>query len=114
MALLVVSAMTAVGWLPTRRLGGDAAIPAMVAGCLISLAGAMMAGWLVMAAEAKMPEARMRTAFLAMVVRLTVVAVCGLAAVLSGLFDRTPLLFWLAAAYVALLPLEVKLAIGAE
>jgi hypothetical protein len=38
----------------------------------------------------------------------------GLAAVLSGLFARMPLLFWLATTYVALLPLEVRLAIAPE
>ena len=42
---------------------------------------------------------------------LAVVGALGLAAALSGAVERIPLLFWLAAAYVALLPLEVKLAI---
>jgi hypothetical protein len=46
-----------------------------------------------------------------MMVRLVVVIVLGLAAALSGEFSRQPLLFWIAAAYVALLPLEVRLAI---
>ena len=47
----------------------------------------------------------------AMFVRLAVVLVLGLAAALSGEFARSPLLFWMATAYVALLPLEVRLAI---
>jgi hypothetical protein len=46
-----------------------------------------------------------------MMVRLAVVLVLGIATALSGVFARSPLLFWLAAAYMALLPLEVKLAI---
>jgi hypothetical protein len=53
----------------------------------------------------------MQRAFLAMVVRLAVVVVFGLSAALSGVVARMPLLFWLATAYVALLPLEVKLAV---
>jgi hypothetical protein len=95
-------------------MGGAAAPLAMVVGCAISLAGAALAGWLLVLASPKTPEARMQTAFLAMVVRLTVVAVLGLAAVFAGMFERAPLLFWLAAAYIALLPLEVKLAIESE
>jgi hypothetical protein len=54
----------------------------------------------------------MQRALLAMMVRLAIVVVLGAAAVLSGTLPRVPLLFWLATTYVALLPLEVKLAIG--
>ena len=46
-----------------------------------------------------------------MMVRLAVVLVLGIAAALSGEFARSPLLFWMATAYVVLLPLEVRLAI---
>ena len=56
----------------------------------------------------------MQRAAMAMFCRLTIAAVLGFAAALSGEVARMPLLFWLATAYVALLPLEVKLAIGNE
>ncbi|MGB7217675.1 MAG: hypothetical protein WBD07_02605 [Vicinamibacterales bacterium] len=111
LAALVVTALMGIGFLPTRRLGGEAALPAMLVGCLISLTAALMAGWLLVAAGGKMPTERMQTAFLAMVVRLGVVVALGLAAALSGELARTPLLFWLATSYVVLLPLEVRLAI---
>ena len=114
LAILVVFVLIGIGWVPTRRLGGVTALAAMAAGCVISLVGAALAGWLLVVTSPKTPEARMQTAFLAMVVRLTVVAVLGLAAVVAGTFERTPLLFWLAAVYIALLPLEVKLAIESE
>jgi len=107
----VVIGLLAVGILPTRHLAGDAALTAMVAGCAISLVSAAMAGGLLVAVEGTSPEARMQRAFLAMVVRLAVVVVLGAAAVFSGMLARMPLLFWLATAYVALLPLEVMLAI---
>jgi hypothetical protein len=103
-----------IGFLPTRRLGGEAALPAMLAGCLISFTGAAVAGWLLVATRLETPAGRIRKAFLAMVVRLSVVGVLGLAAALSGELARTALLFWLATSYVALLPLEVKLAIDSE
>jgi hypothetical protein len=107
----VVLLLGGVGYVPTRRLAGHEAISAMAAGCAISLAGAAMAGWLVVATPAETAVARMQRAFLAMTVRLAIVVVLGVAAVLSGAFAPMPLLFWLATTYVVLLPLEVKLAI---
>ena len=111
LAVLVVAALLGIGFVPTRRLAGDAALPAMLVGCLISLASAAVAAWLLVAADNTAPDARMQTAFRAMIVRLVVVAVLGLAAALSGTLSRMPLLFWVATSYVALLPLEVRLAI---
>jgi len=111
LAAAIVILLCAVGWLPTRRLSGDAGVIAMAAGCGISLISAALAGGLLTALGAETPEARMRRAFLAMVVRLAVVIAFGLAAALSGAVARQPLLFWIGTAYVALLPLEVRLAI---
>ena len=111
LAVAIVLGLCAIGWLPTRRLAGDGAVAAMVAGCGISLLSAALAAWLLIIVPAPTPEARMQRGFLAMVVRLAVVVVLGLAAALSGELARQPLLFWIGTAYVALLPLEVKLAI---
>jgi L-cystine uptake protein TcyP (sodium:dicarboxylate symporter family) len=113
-AVGLVVALCAVGYVPTRRLSGENGVAAMAAGCGISLVSAAMAGLLLTAVAAQTPEARMQRGFLAMVVRLAVVTVLGVAAVLSGAFARTPLLFWMATAYLVLLPLEVKLAIASE
>jgi hypothetical protein len=111
LAVAVVFGLCLVGFLPTRRLAGAEAIAAMMAGCAIGLLSAALAGWLLIAVGAETPDARMQRGFLAMIVRLAVVVVLGTAAVLSGEFARAPLLFWMATAYVALLPLEVRLAI---
>jgi len=112
LSFALVAALCAVGYLPTRRVAGEDAVPSMFAGCGISLVAAALAGWLLTAVGAATPEARMQRGFLAMVVRLAVVIVLGVAAALSGQFARAPLLFWMATAYVVLLPLEVKLAIA--
>ena len=112
LAVGLIVALCAVGYVPTRRLAGEDGVGAMAAGCGISLVAAALAGWLLTAIPAETPEARMKRSFLAMVVRLAVVTVLGLAAALSGVFVKTPLLFWMAAAYIVLLPLEVKLAIA--
>jgi hypothetical protein len=110
-AVAIVVGLCVVGWLPTRRLAGTGGVAAMVAGCGISLLSAALAGWLLIVVSGETPEARMQRGFLAMVVRLAVVVVLGMAAALSGEIARQPLLFWIGTAYVALLPLEVKLAI---
>ena len=111
LAVAIVAGLGAIGWLPTRRLAGVEALAAMAAGCGISLVSAALAGGLLIAVPAETPEARMQRGFMAMVVRLAVVVVLGLAAALSGELARQPLLFWIGTAYVALLPLEVRLAI---
>ena len=101
----------------SRRISAFRVMPstesmrAMLAGCAISLVSAALAGGLLIAAAADTPQARMQRGFLAMIVRLVAVIVLGIAAALSGEFQRSPLLFWMATAYVALLPLEVRLAI---
>ena len=114
LAVAVVATLLALGVQPTRRLAGEDALPAMLVGGLISLIGAALAGSVVVASTATTPTARMQKAFLAMTVRLATVVVLGAAAVLGGSLARTPLLFWMATSYVALLPIEVKLAIEFE
>ena len=114
LAVVVVATLFALGVQPTRSLAGDRALPAMLVGGLISLIGAALAGWVVVASRATTPTARMQKAFLAMTVRLATVVVLGAAAVLGGSLARPPLLFWIATSYVALLPIEVKLAIEFE
>ena len=111
LAVAVTLVLCAVGWLPTRRLAGPQALSAMMGGCGISLLAAAAAGWLLISLPADTPQLRMRRAFVAMIVRLFIVLALAIAAALSGEFARTPLLFWLAMAYMALLPLEVRLAI---
>jgi len=108
---VIVVGLCAIGWLPTERLAGTEGVAAMIAGCTISFVSAVLAGGLLIAVAAETPEARMQRSFLAMVVRLAVVVAFGVAAALSGEFSRAPLLLWMATAYVALLPLEVMLAI---
>jgi len=112
-ALLVIVEVAAVGAVPTLRLGGKPAMPAMVLGSAISLIGATMAGWPLAMMQDPTPNVRMQTAMLAMAIRLGVVLALGFAAALSGLVPRQPLLVWLAVSYVVLLPLEVKLAVKA-
>ena len=108
----IAVALCAIGWMPTRRLAGSEAVPAMIAGCGISLVSAALAGWLMTMTDGSTPEGRMRRGMVAMFARLGLVIALSVAAVLSGGFAQRPLLFWMATAYMALLPLEVRLAIS--
>jgi hypothetical protein len=110
-AVAVVAALAGIGFVPTRRLAGDFGILSMLAGCAIGLISAACAGLLLVIAGAETPEARMKRSFLAMVIRLAIIVALAAAAVLSGMFSTAPLLLWMGIAYMALLPLEVRLAI---
>ena len=111
LAVAIVVVMCAAGFLPTRRLAGSDGVPAMFAGCAIGLMSAALAGLLLVAVAAETPEAQMKRSFLAMVVRLGVIVAFGAAATLSGMLATQPLLLWAGITYMALLPLEVRLAI---
>ena len=111
LAVAIVVALCAVGVVPTRRLAGEDGVPGMFAGCAIGLMSAALAGLLLVAIAGDTPEAQMKRSFLAMTGRLAVVVALGAAAALSRMFPTQPLLLWIGISYVALLPLEVRLAI---
>lgn len=111
MAVAVIAALCVLGFLPTRRLAGDEGVPGMLAGCAIGLISAAFAGMLLVTVPGDSPEAKLKRSFMAMMARLAAVVVLGAAAVLSGMFAVPPLLLWMAIAYMALLPLEVRLAL---
>jgi hypothetical protein len=114
LAAIIVTVVLAIGYQPTRHVSGSDALPAMLAGGGIGFIGAALAGVVLVAADPKTPVERMNAVFFAMAVRVITAVVLGAAAVWSGNFARSPLLFWLAMSYVALLPLEVKLAIESQ
>jgi len=112
-AVTVVAAL--LGWLPTRRLGGEGAIPAMLAGCAVSVLASALGGVpiaLTRGAGPAAPAARMQALLMAMAVRFGAVAVLALAAALSGLFPRAPLLIWVAVSYAAQLVVDTRYALA--
>ena len=111
MAAAITAALCVVGILPTRRLAGDSGVPGMFAGCAIGLISAAFAGLLIVAVPGDSPEAKLKRSFMAMMARFAAVVVLGSAAVMSGMFAISPLLLWIAVVYVALLPLEVRIAL---
>jgi uncharacterized membrane protein len=113
----MVVLIIAVGALPTRRLGGDGAIPAMIAGCVIGALASAAGGIPVALArksKATDPAGRLNAMLLSMGLRLAVVIALGAAAVLSGGLERRPLLLWIAISYVALLAVDVWYALRSQ
>jgi hypothetical protein len=108
----VVGALAALGYVPTRRLGGEEAVAAMWAGCAVG-AVASLVGLLpfVFGRGVSTPAGRFQAMLLAMAVRFGVVLVLGLVAALSGWFEHGPLLLWIAISYVALLAVETRFAL---
>ncbi len=102
------------GYLPTRRLGGDGALPALYAGCVIGILASALGGVPIAMAQGKPPAARLSSALFATLVRLAATAVLGSVAALSGWFARSPLLLWIAISYVALLVVDTRYAVGGQ
>jgi hypothetical protein len=110
----VVAAL--LGWLPTRRLGGEEAIPAMLAGCAVSLLASALGGVPIALARGagSTQQGRMQSLLMAMGVRFAAVVVLGLAAVLSGLFRTVPFLLWVAIGYAVQLVVETRYALTTD
>lgn len=100
------------GYLPTRRWGGPAAIEAMLAGCGVSLAAAVL-GALPLLFASPTPQARAQALLLGMALRFMAALGAGLAVAVAGEFAAAPFLMWLAVSYVALLAVEVGLVVRA-
>ena len=107
-AVSVGVALALLGYAPTRRLGGEEAVPAMIAGCLIGvLASAVGAVPVALARRRGARTATLQGMLVSMALRLTVVVALGLSAALSGWFATRPLLIWIALGYMAQLALDV-------
>jgi hypothetical protein len=110
-ATVVTAAVALLGYLPTQRLGGEGAIPAMLAGCAVGLLAALAGGVPVALGRRAGPAAAHQTMMLAMAVRFVAALALGLAVALSGQFAVRPLLVWIAIAYVVLLVVDTWYAV---
>jgi len=108
----VAAAVGAAGYLPTLRLAGAAAVPALVAGSAVAVA-ASAAGGVPIALAGTEPGRRPQAALLATVVRLTTALALALAAVASGRFANRPLAVWTAIGYAAQLAVDSRYAMRA-
>jgi len=107
----VTASITVLGFVPTRHLGGPQAVPALLAGCLIGALGSALGGLVIALRHGGTPADRLNSVLMAMLARLATVVVLGAAAVLSGRFERTALLLWIAISYAALLVVDTMYAL---
>jgi hypothetical protein len=112
-ALAAVVLVAALGFVPTRRLGGEKALAAMIAGCVVGWAASALGGIPVLLARGKAvtPAGRLQAMLASMGLRFGVVIVLGAAAAFSGWFGLKPLLIWIAVSYLALLAVDTWYAV---
>ncbi|MCB9867334.1 MAG: hypothetical protein H6816_11965 [Phycisphaerales bacterium] len=99
-----------IGYLPTQRLGGSAAVAAMLAGCGI----AVLAGWiggLVSCQTGGTGPQQINRVLGATALRLVVAAGLALATALADILPLRPLLLWVALAYLLTLAGETWLVV---
>jgi hypothetical protein len=111
-AVLVAVAIGAAGFVPTLRLGGAAAVRALLAGCAVAVAASAVGG-VPIALAGPRPADRPQAALLAMAARLLTVAILGLAAAASGRFAIRPLAIWTVISYLAQLAVDSRYAMRA-
>jgi hypothetical protein len=111
LVVAVAAVLALLGFAPTRRIGGEEALPAMLAGILIGAVASAIGGLpVLMGRRSGNPAAPLQGMLGGMGARLAAVVALGLSAGLSGWFEARPLLIWIALGYVAQLPLEVRYA----
>jgi hypothetical protein len=110
--VVAVAVVALLGYLPTQRLAGSGAIPAIFAGCSVGILSAAL-GALPIVFAGSSPAAKVQAGLLTIGVRFGSVLLLGLAAVLSGRFERRPLVVWVAVSYVVLLVIESRYAVAA-
>jgi hypothetical protein len=109
-ALAVVIAL--LGYLPTKRWGGEGAVRAMLAGCGVGVVASALGGVPVLLFSGTPGGAGASGALAAMAVRFAAALGLGLAAALSGSFERGPLLLFMAISYMVLLTVDTRYALG--
>jgi len=111
-AVGILALLAALGYLPTRRFGGDPALVAMAAACGICLTASVLGAVPIVLARGWEAARRLTAVLGAMALRLALVLLLGAAAALSGLIETPPLLIWLAVAHAGLLVADTRFALG--
>ncbi len=101
-----------VGWWPSQVLGGGAAVAAMLAGCGISWMASAFGGIPIAMGAGGSGAVPLHSAFAAMALRLLSAVALGTAVAVTGAFERTPLLLWIAISYLTLLTVDTHFALG--
>ena len=112
--ILICLAAAAAGYLPTRNLGGEQAVSAMLLGCGLSLAGSILGSVPVLAAAARSRGIGAPQLLGSLGLRFTVVAAGATAIALSGIVSPRPFLIWVAVSHVLFLIADVSYSVGEQ
>jgi uncharacterized membrane protein len=110
-AVAIGVAAALLGYVPTRRLGGDGALPAMIAGIVIGVIASGVGALPILLARRSGAAPSPVQGLLSMAVRLAVLVVLGVSVALAGVFPARPLIVWIALGYGAQIALEVRYAV---
>jgi uncharacterized membrane protein len=110
-AVAIGVAAALLGYAPTRRLGGDGALPAMIAGLVIGLIASAVGAVPILLARRSGAAPSPVQGLLSTAIRLAALVVLGVSAGLSGAFATRPLIVWIALGYAAQLALDVRYAV---
>jgi hypothetical protein len=99
----IVVALCLVGYLPTRRFVGDAAVGVVLAGGAVALVASLAGTVPLLAVRGRPPVGKVAAAMGSIAVRLAVVAVLATAVALSGLVDTKAFLTWVVVSHLGLL-----------
>jgi hypothetical protein len=110
-AVAISIAAALLGYVPTRRLGGDGALPAMAAGIAVGVIASAVGALPILLARRSGAAPSPVQGLLSTAIRLAALVVLGVSAALSGVFETRPLIVWIALGYVAQLALDVRYAV---
>ena len=102
-------ALVVLGFLPTRRLAGEEALPAMLGAVLAASLGSIIGGYPVFAAHRR-GTPNPHAGLVSMMVRLVAVALLSTSLALSLALESGPFLGWLAVSYLLLLVVDTRYA----
>jgi hypothetical protein len=116
LALLVActAGLILVGWVPTRRLGGDPAVDAMVLACLLCFVGSVVGSLPFVLGRSFGGSGRTTpvSALASLAVRFTWVVGSAAFVALAGWAEPRPFLIWVAISYLAFLVVDVWFALA--
>jgi hypothetical protein len=110
-AVAIGGAAALLGSVPTRRLGGEGALPAMAAGIAIGVIASAVGALPILLARRSGAAPSPVQGLLSMAVRLAVLVVLGVSVGLSGVLPARPLIVWIALGYGVQLALDVRYAV---
>lgn len=110
-AVAAAVAAALLGYVPTRHLGGEGAVPALIAGCAIGVIASGVGALPILLARRSGAAPSPVQGLLSMAIRLAVLVVLGVSAGLSGAFATRPLIIWIGLGYAVQLGLDVRYAV---